>query len=170
MSSPTLPDVGKSRFPGLRLLILATLLTLCVALWYLAAHLLRGGADVDWYLSTFPCELQRGECSAPLGEGRTLTLDVDAPGSIRALELLPLKVHVDGVEAQSVRVDFVGSDMDMGLHRFPLSKQDRGHFEGVGQVPICTESVMRWQAQVVVETPEGRLGSRFDFTVERSLP
>ncbi|MCC5881892.1 MAG: hypothetical protein JJU25_04555 [Halomonas sp.] len=170
MPAPTLPDVGESRFPGLRLLILATLLTLCVALWYLTSHLLRGGNDVDWHPATFPCELQRGECSAPLGEGRTLTLDVDARNGIRALELLPLEVRVDGVEAQTVRVDFVGHDMDMGLHRFPLSKQDKGRFEGVGQVPICTESVMRWQARVVVETPEGRLGSRFDFTVERSRP
>lgn len=151
-------------------MMLATLLTLCVALWYLAAHLLRGESDVDWHLATLPCDLHRGACSANLGEGRTLTLSVDAPEGIRALERLPLTVRVDGVEVQSASVDFIGRDMDMGLHRFTLSHQDKGHFEGVGQVPICTESVMPWQAQVVVETPEGRLGSRFDFTVEQSLP
>ncbi|MGR2738405.1 hypothetical protein ACUY1T_08135 [Billgrantia sp. Q4P2] len=170
MSSPTSPDAGEPRFPGLRLMMLATLLTLSVALWYLLSHLVRGDPDVDWYFATLPCDLHQAACSASLGDGRTLTLSVEAPRGIHALERLPLTVRVDGIEVRSASVDFVGRDMDMGLHRFPLSKQDNGRFEGVGQVPICTESVMPWQAQVVVETPEGRLGSRFDFTVERSLP
>lgn len=170
MSSSSLPEVGESRFPGLRLMILATLLTLGVALWYLASHLVRGGSDVDWHPATLPCDLHQAACSASLGEGRTLTFSVAPASGIRALEILPLAVRVEGVEVQAVRVDFVGHDMDMGLHRFPLNKQDKDYFEGVGQVPICTESSMPWQAQVVVETPEGRLGGRFDFTVERSLP
>lgn len=148
-------------------MILATLVTLCVALWYLAAHMLRGESDVVWHLAAPSCDLHRSDCSVELGEGRTLTLSVDAPLGIRPLELLPLTVRVEGVEAQSVSIDFVGRDMDMGLHRFPLSKQDEGLFQGDGQVPICTESVMPWQARVVLETPAGRLGGRFDFMVER---
>lgn len=170
MPSPSLPEASESRFPGLRLMMLATLLTLSVALWYLLSHLVRGDSDVDWYLAALPCDLHQAGCSASLGEGRALTLSVAASDGIHALELLPLTVRVEGVEARAVSVDFVGRDMDMGLHRFPLSKQDNGRFEGIGQVPICTESVMPWQAQVVVETAEGRLGSRFDFTVERSSP
>ena len=170
MPSSSLPNVGKPRFPGLRLLILITLVTLGVALWYLLVHVVRGGSDVDWHAATLPCDLHQTGCSAHLGEGRTLLLSVDSPGRIRALEQLPLSVYVEGVEATSVSVDFVGRDMDMGLHRFPLSQQDRGYFAGVGQIPICTESIMPWQAEVVIETPEGRLGGRFDFTVERSLP
>ncbi|WP_104202996.1 hypothetical protein [Billgrantia saliphila] len=168
MTSPSLPDAGESRFPRLRLMMLATLITLCVALWYLAAHLLRGDSDIDWYLATLPCDLPAATCSASLGGARQLTLRVDAPGGIRALEPLPLRVEVAGVNAQSVRVDLVGRDMDMGLHRFPLDAQDGNRFEGLVQVPICTESVMAWQAEVVVKTPDGRLGSRFDFSVERS--
>ncbi|WP_111414873.1 hypothetical protein [Billgrantia lactosivorans] len=170
MPSPSLPDAGESRFPRLRLMMLATLLTLSVALWYLAAHLLRGESDVDWHLASRPCDLHQAACRASLGDGRSLSLGIDAPGAIRALELLPLTVQVEGVEVLSASVEFVGRGMDMGLHRFPLSEQDSGRFEGVGQVPICTESVMPWQARVVVETPQGRLGSRFDFTVERSVP
>jgi hypothetical protein len=151
-------------------MMLATLITLSVALWYLLSHVVRGGADVDWYQASLPCELHQAACQADLGNGRTLTFSIDAAGDIRALEILPLKVHLEGVEAESVRVDFVGRDMDMGLHRFPLERQDKGRFEGVGQVPICTEAVMPWQARVVVEAPQGRLGSQFDFTVERSFP
>ncbi|WP_228716939.1 hypothetical protein [Billgrantia pellis] len=149
-------------------MMLATLITLCVALWYLAAQLLRGESDVDWYLATLPCDLPAAACSASLGGARRLTLSIDAPGGIRALDPLPLRVEVTGVDAQSVRVDLIGRDMDMGLHRFPLEAEDGGRFEGVVQVPICTESVMAWQAEVVVTTPEGRLGSRFDFSAKRS--
>lgn|SRR5690554_309275 len=168
--SSVLSNANKPRFPGLRLMMLATLLTLSVALWYLLTHMVRGGNDVDWYPVSLPCELHLAGCRADLGDGRSVSLQVDSADGVRALELLPLVVHVAGMSVSAVSVDFVGRDMDMGLHRFPLSKQDNGRFEGVGQVPVCTESVMRWQAEVVVETPEGRLGSRFDFTVERSVP
>lgn len=88
-------------------------------------------------------------------------------GPIRPLERLPLEVRVSGTTAEAVRVDFVGREMDMGLHRFPLTAEGDGAFRGEGQVSICTEAVMPWRAKVVVDTPRGRLGSWFDFEVER---
>ncbi|EWG98072.1 hypothetical protein [Halomonas sp. BC04] len=151
-------------------MILATLLALAVALWYLVSHLVRGDHGIAWYDAAAPCEFHRSSCQVMLGDARYLSLAADAPGGIRALELLPLTVTLEGVEATAVHVDFVGRDMDMGLHRFPLEAQDNGRYEGVAQVPICTEATMAWLAQVVVETTDGRLGSRFDFTVERSVP
>jgi hypothetical protein len=150
--------------------MLATLLALVAALWYLASHLVRGDRDIAWYTAVAPCELHHSSCKAMLGGSRELSLAADAPGGIRALDLLPLTVTLEGVEATAVHVDFVGRDMDMGLHRFPLEAQDNGRYEGLAQVPICTEATMSWLARVVVETPDGRLGSRFDFTVERSGP
>lgn len=151
-------------------MMLATLLALAAALWYLVSHLVRGDQGIAWYAAAAPCELHRSSCQAMLGGARRLSLAADAPNGIRALELLPLTVTLEGVEATAVHVDFVGRDMDMGLHRFPLEAQDDGRYEGLAQVPICTEATMPWLANVVVETADGRLGSRFDFTVERSVP
>ena len=151
-------------------MILATLLALVAALWYLVSHLVRSDQGIVWYAAAAPCEFYRSPCRAVLGGGRHLSLAADAPEGVRALDLLPLTVTLEGVEATAVHVDFVGRDMDMGLHRFPLEAQDNGRYEGVAQVPICTEATMPWLAQVVVETADGRLGSRFDFTVERSVP
>jgi len=74
------------------------------------------------------------------------------------------------VAAEGVTVDFVGRDMDMGLHRYPLRRDADGHYRGEGQIPICTEAVMPWRARVIVETADGKLGSGFDFTVERGAP
>ncbi|RDB42203.1 hypothetical protein DU490_14435 [Halomonas sp. DQ26W] len=170
MSSSTLPEPRDTRFPGLRLMMLATLLALAAALWYVVSHLERGDQGVAWYPAAAPCELHRSSCQALLGNSRRLSLAADAPRGIRALDLLPLTVTLEGVEATAVHVDFVGRDMDMGLHRFPLDAQDNGRYEGMAQVPICTESTMPWLANVVVETGDGRLGSRFDFTVERRVP
>jgi hypothetical protein len=169
-SSSQQPESSASRFPVLRLLVLATLITLVVALWYLASYSLRGDRGVSWYPADTPCDLQQSACTATLGEAQRLSLAIDAPAGIRALERLPLTVTLEGIEAEAVRVDFVGRDMAMGLHRYPLEAQGDGRYQGVGQVPICTEAVMPWRAQVVVETADGRLGSRFDFDVERSFP
>ncbi|TFH85298.1 hypothetical protein EQG41_17800 [Billgrantia azerbaijanica] len=170
MSSPSLPSSRESGFPALRLMMLATLIALAVALWYLVSHQLRGDAEVNWFAAEAPCDLQAAPCSATLGNYGQLTFALAAPDGIRALAPLPLTVTLSGVDASAVRVDFVGRDMDMGLHRFPLERQPDGRFHGQGQVSLCTEDIMSWQARVVVETPDGPLGSRFDFTVTRSAP
>ena len=156
-----------TRPPLLRLLVLFTLGTVAVALWFLASHLLRDAGQVHWYPEAPGCELSAGPCLAELGNERRLALDLGVRGEIRALQRLPLEVALDGVDAQRVVVDFVGRDMDMGLHRFPLQDAGDGLFHGEGQVAICTEAVMSWRAKVVVDTPRGRLGSWFDFTVVR---
>ncbi|AXY43209.1 hypothetical protein [Halomonas sp. JS92-SW72] len=161
-------DPAISRPPLLRLLVLFTLGTVAVALWYLTSYSLRGDGDVRWYAEEAGCELSRGPCQALLGEGASLTLDLGAEGEIRALELLPMSVALEGVEADSVVVDFVGRDMDMGLHRYPLARQADGAFRGEGQIPICTEAVMPWRARVIVTRGDHRLGSGFNFEVERS--
>ena len=163
-------ETAAPRFPRLRLMMLVTLITLVVALWYLAAHLVRDGHRVDWATGDAACDLRDSACEATLGEGRRLRLAMATPSGLRALEPLPLTVSLEGIEAKAVHVDFVGRDMDMGLHRFPLEEQGDGRFQGVGQVPICTQAVMPWEARVVVETTAGRLGGKFDFEVERSRP
>ncbi|MFY0992747.1 hypothetical protein [Halomonas sp. C05BenzN] len=170
MPDRTLMETGVSRSPLLRLLILATLVVIAVALWYLTSYSLRGGGEVRWFAPQTPCDLHAGPCTATLDQGASLTLEARVPGRIQALEVLPLEVVLGGLEAESARVEFVGRDMDMGLHRFPLARDGEGIFRGEGQVSICTESIMPWRAKVVVETSRGRLGSWFDFDVERRTP
>ncbi|HSH47352.1 MAG TPA: hypothetical protein VK991_02025 [Halomonas sp.] len=155
------------RSPQLRLLIIATLVTLGLALWYLLRYALDGDSDVHWVPPAGACDLAQGPCSAPLGDGRQLTFGMRSEGPVRALELLPLVVHLDGGAATAAMVRFEGLDMDMGLHRFPLAA-DGEVFRGEGQVALCTEDVMEWRARVVVDTPQGRVGSWFDFQVVKS--
>ncbi|WP_444678970.1 hypothetical protein [Halomonas sp. E19] len=107
---------------------------------------------------------------AELGDGVRLHFSIEAAAGIAALEPLTLSVRLEGADAEAAHVDFVGRDMNMGLHRFRLDAQSDDLFQGLAQVPICTNTTMPWQAQVVVDTERGRLGSRFDFLVERSMP
>jgi len=168
MTIPASTEPAISRPPLLRLLVLFTLGTVAVALWYLTSYSLRGSDDVRWYPEQAGCELSQGPCRASLGEGGSLVLDLGAEGEVRALEVLPMTVALEGVEADSVAVDFIGRDMDMGLHRYPLARQADGAFRGEGQIPICTEAVMPWRARVIVTRGDHRLGSGFNFEAERS--
>ena len=165
--SPSAP-AGRpaSRSPLLRLLIVTTLLTLGVAVWYLVRHSLDGD-DVRWTPPPTPCGLQAGPCRTDPGDGVTLTLDLAGEGPIQALTVLPLEVHLAGAPADAAVVTVVGRDMDMGLHRFPLAAAGVGVFRGEWQVALCTEAVVPCRARVVVDTPRGRLGSWFDFEVRR---
>lgn len=164
-----LPEpVEPTGFPALKVLILVTGLALAACTWYVFANWLKGDSDVVWFSPSGECNLHTSQCSATLGDKGHLSLSIDAHGRIQALEVLPLDVEVDGVSANQVTVDFVGRDMDMGLHRFTLTETAPGHFHGQGQVGICTQDVMPWRARVILDTPEGKLGSWFDFDVTRS--
>lgn len=167
MSAPlTHSDDEAPRSPLLNLLIVVTLVTVVVALWYLADYYLRGSTeDVTWYPPSTPCDLQQGPCEANLGLSARLELEVG--GDLQPLEPFPIEVRVDGVEVESVRVEFVGRNMNMGINRFSLAPAERGHFIGNGQIGVCSESLMPWRAQVIITTPDGRKGSWFDFDVRR---
>lgn len=155
------------RSPLLRLLIIATLATLGIALWYLLRYAFSDDGDVHWVSPSVACDLSLGPCTTSLGDSRQLTFAIQTEGPIQPLEILPLAVSVEGGEVSAAVVSFEGVDMDMGLHRFPLTA-DGGIFRGDGQIALCTEDVMDWRARVVVDTPEGRLGSWFDFQVVKN--
>lgn len=155
------------RSPQLRLLVVATLMTLGLALWYLLRYALDADSDVRWAPPAEACDISQGPCSAALGDGRQLIFSMQTDGPIHALELLPLSVELEGDEATAAVVRFEGLDMDMGLHRFPLTAHGQT-FVGEGQVALCTDDVMDWRARIIVDTPEGRVGSWFDFQVVKN--
>lgn len=159
-------DDEAPRSPLLNLLIMVTLITMVVALWYLVDYYLRGSTeDVTWYPPTMPCDLHQGACEASLGIRASMLLRFD--GELRAQERLPIEVELDGIDAEAVTVEFIGRSMNMGINRFPLEAQGEGQFRGKGQIGVCTEAVMPWRAQVIIETPDGRKGSWFDFDIRR---
>lgn len=155
------------RSPQLRLLVIATLITLGLALWYLLRYALQPDSDVRWVPPAEACDISQGACNAVLGDGRQLIFSMQTDGPVHALELLPLSVELEGGEVTAAVVRFEGLDMDMGLHRFVLTASEQG-FQGEGQVALCTDDVMDWRARVVVDTPEGRIGSWFDFQVVKN--
>lgn len=157
-----------ARFPVLRVLILVTGIALAAFSWYALSNWLRSDDDVTWYPPTQECNLHQGACSTALGDNGRLSLQVPVSGRIQALEPLPLTVEVEGVNAQTATVDFIGRGMDMGLNHFPLQAAGQGHFSGQGQVGVCTQDIMPWRARVILDTPDGRIGSWFDFDVARS--
>ncbi|MFD2191474.1 hypothetical protein [Pistricoccus aurantiacus] len=165
--STSLLERRKSRSPLISLMVLLGLIGGGCLGWYLVAQRLHGGDAVAWFAADSSCNLHRAPCTAELGDRGRLSFSI--PGDIQPLERLPLEVRVEGVEAQAVRVDFVGRGMDMGRYRFPLEETAPGVFRGEGQLSICTREVMPWRAKVLVETASGTRGSRFDFDVAGSL-
>ncbi|WP_236645271.1 hypothetical protein [Aidingimonas lacisalsi] len=159
-------DDEAPRSPLLNLLIVVTLVTVVVAAWYLVDYYLRGSSEhMTWYPPETPCDLHQGQCRAALGLHADMTLRIDGP--IDTSRSLPLTVHLDGVDANAVTVEFVGRSMSMGANRVELEATDDGEFRGEGELGVCSETVMPWRAQVIVETDEGRKGSWFDFDITK---
>jgi len=153
----------------LNLLIIVTLITIVVSLYYLIDYyLVRDGSNgkVTWFAPNQSCELNHAPCTAELGRFGRITLALE--GDISPLTPLGIRVMTEGVSPEGVEVDFIGRHMDMGVKRSVLSTTDaqsleRQHWQGEGQLGFCSSATMAWRAQVIVTTERGRLGSWFDF-------
>ena len=159
-------DDDSARSPLLKLLIIVTLATIVVALWYLVDYYLRSNTeDITWYPPQVPCDLHRSACQADLGLHADLRLSLGK--ELQPLQPLEIDVHLHGIEAEQVVVEFVGRNMDMGLNRYVLDDLGNGHFRGRGQFGNCNEDIIPWRAQVMIETANGRKGSWFDVDIRR---
>ena len=154
------------RPPLLNLLTLLTLMTVLVAAGYLADYYLRDSReDVTWYPPRWHCDLREGPCRTDIGLKGTLRFGMQ--GEFESYEPLRIDVRTSGLDVQSVVVEFIGRDMNMGLTRVEMKPIGEGLFQGVGELRPWAETVMPWRAQVILETPDGRKGSWYDFDIHR---
>ncbi len=111
------------------------------------------------------CDLQKGACEQTFKSGGKVRFSI-SPLPIKGVKPLTLKVKTEGIDANSVEVDFRSRVMDMGFNRPKLKKDTENHFSGPGMLSICVLKVMPWEAQVLIDTDKGTLLAPFRFNIE----
>lgn len=121
------------------------------------------GSDIKATAPLTPsCDLQHRACQAQFPDGSQVTLSI-SPRPILGLKPLQIRVQTKGIEAQTVKVDFRGLDMNMGYNRPHLSKESAGQYSGMGVLSACILERMTWEATVLVRTAEGVMAAPFRF-------
>jgi len=108
------------------------------------------------------CDLRSAPCTSELPGGGKVSLSIN-PKDIPILRPLTLNVTIDGVEASSVEVDFIGIGMEMGYNRPKLNAIDKTNFKGEAILPVCVRSKMDWEARVLLKTDKGTIMAPFRF-------
>lgn len=120
--------------------------------------------------STFPydthCDLHLAPCVTSLPTGGKVQLSI-SPKNIPLVKPLHLEVKLTDIQADSVEVDFVGLNMNMGFNRPQLNAKGAGQFEGNGMLPVCIRRSMDWEARVLVNTDNGLLVVPYRFTTSQ---
>jgi hypothetical protein len=117
----------------------------------------------DHFVAPDPdCDLQRTACTATLPGGARLIFSL-TPRPIPVATPLTIDVKLEGLVAQRVKVDFAGVEMSMGYLRPQLKAVTSSHFVGEATLPVCVTGRMLWQATVLVETNDQRIGAPFRF-------
>jgi hypothetical protein len=147
-------------FKGLYILGMIGLLA---CFWFLANAYLIDTAEID-LITPAPCDLRTGPCLASRGSAQ-IRFTIESP-QIDSHSLLELRVHLEGLPADRVEVDFQGRDMYMGINRIALSLQPDGSYWSKGRLPVCTSGEMPWQAKVIITHQNTQIGSWFDFMAE----
>jgi hypothetical protein len=108
------------------------------------------------------CDLQKGPCTSKVPGGGKVTFSI-GPTPIIAMRELTLKVHAEGLDPDTVQVDFTGVSMNMGFNRFTLKSQGEGAYVGKAVLPICIRNRMSWKAKVMMETDRGLIVAPYEF-------
>ncbi|GAA0425896.1 hypothetical protein GCM10009133_38070 [Cocleimonas flava] len=113
-----------------------------------------------------PCDLRQDSCINVFPNGESVTFSLN-PKDIPILTPLSLHVETKGITASSVKVDFVGLNMDMGFNRSELKLDKPNNYSGKFTIPICVNTRMEWEAQVKLETEKGVMMAPFRFYTVR---
>ncbi|MES9963858.1 MAG: hypothetical protein ABW116_09975 [Candidatus Sedimenticola sp. 20ELBAFRAG] len=108
------------------------------------------------------CDLRAGPCVSRLPGGGSISLGIE-PRTIPLVKPLEYLVKVEGIEADSVEIDFSGVDMNMGFNRPKLSRTADGEFSGNGVLPVCVREAMEWEARVMLHTEDGLVAAPYRF-------
>jgi hypothetical protein len=113
-----------------------------------AARPARGGR------SARVCDAGLAVCSAPLGAGGEVTLEL-APRRVRTNTELAITVALRGVGAAPdvVKVAFTMDGMEMGRNEVRLTPAGDGRHVGKGVLVRCASGRKDWTAEVIVEAP-----------------
>jgi hypothetical protein len=157
-----------SRITGLAIAALALLVLLA---WLLQPRLtaLLGENDLPvlWQAEADEaCDLHSRPCRIELDGGRWIELALE-PGPIRTLRPFTITVRQQGIDAETVAVDFSGVEMTMGYNRPKLARIEPGVFSGDGLLPMCVLERMTWRTQVLMDSAKGRGVAVFHFETTR---
>ena len=118
------------------------------------------------------CDLRTRPCTAVFPGGGSLSFSIE-PRSLPLMKPLRLNIEAEGLDVDSVEVDFSGVNMNMGYNRVQLSSStDSALVTATGQavLPVCVRNRMAWEAKVMLQTERGLLVAPFRFDTYRTPP
>ncbi|ABC29805.1 conserved hypothetical protein [Hahella chejuensis KCTC 2396] len=128
-----------------------------------------GSLDLDQfenihYVNAVECTPGQGECRVPVNEGSVSFSFGDEP--IRPARAFPIRLQLQGVKADQIRVDFEGADMYMGLNQTRLTQMADGSYQGEGYLPVCITGRMAWRATIFIAKGSDTLALVLEFVTE----
>ncbi|AHF02899.1 hypothetical protein MARPU_02715 [Marichromatium purpuratum 984] len=159
---------GRRRARPILIWTIVAVLVALPAAWLGVRGLLSGvGANARWADPDPRCDIASRDCTLVLPGGGEVRLAVAPRDPIPLVTPLRLQVVVTGRQVESVAVDFIGVDMEMGYNRARLAPLGAARFAGETMLPVCARTLMRWEARVLLETPDGLLVAPFRFETRR---
>lgn len=106
------------------------------------------------------CDIQNRPCSLNLS-GVTMTLDI-TPRPVRAMEDLTFRLTLaEDLKGEAPFIDLGMPGMNMGKNRIPLTRIEKGVYEGKGVIVRCPSGRTIWKA-LVTAPGTGKAGFIFD--------
>lgn len=123
---------------------------LTAAAFFAARHWMAGQQVYERTAGDAGCDLRAGSCRVDVAGG-SVALQI-TPQDIPLMRPLTLAVVVDGLDANAVRIEIRGLNMDMGLNRTLLASLGGGRWQGETILPVCSQRHMEWEAAVQLDT------------------
>ena len=94
-----------------------------------------------------PCSPARSECAAFIDGHRLLLKFLQPPSALQAFDV---QLTTEGLDPQSVQLEFFMQGMDMGVNRYALQPVTRHNWQTKVTLPVCSLGRHDWVVRLKV--------------------
>ncbi|RDX33475.1 hypothetical protein DZA31_00730 [Arcobacter sp. HD9-500m-PIT-SAG02] len=121
--------------------------------------------DVKFITQHHDCDLHTGPCQIVLENGSSFELEVSEK-DIPLMKPVKFTVITNNYNKSTLPLHIYATNMHMGIQNFEFKKVKENVYESNVILPTCIKGNMKWNAEIILEESQKRVGAKFQFKTE----
>ncbi|NQY94765.1 MAG: hypothetical protein HRT43_11405 [Campylobacteraceae bacterium] len=121
--------------------------------------------DVKFITQHSDCDLHTAPCQIVLENGKSFELEVSEK-DIPLMKPVKFTVTTNNYNKPTLPLQIYATNMLMGIQHFEFKKIKENVYESNVILPTCIRGNMKWNAEIILEEFQTRVGAKFQFKTE----
>jgi len=121
--------------------------------------------DVNFITQHSDCDLHNKPCTIVLENGNSFELEIGQK-EIPLMKPIKFTVTTKNYNKPTLPLNIYATNMNMGIQNFNFKKVKDNVYESNVILPACIRGNMKWNAEIILEETQTRVGAKFQFKTD----